>query len=103
MPLCKTRKLQNVKAHENGKKHKERAAAWQQAQKEKGAWQKRKNKGAEYIAPRHAGQAADPNLHTLLASTKQKLAAGEPCAWAFKTNEFSIAPFPSSQWEMVKC
>eukprot|EP00983_Pelagomonas_calceolata_P036605 1134217-Pelagomonas_calceolata.AAC.2 len=33
--FCKTSlrcKLQNVKAHESGEKHKERAAAWQQAQ-----------------------------------------------------------------------
>eukprot|EP00983_Pelagomonas_calceolata_P049310 1141463-Pelagomonas_calceolata.AAC.1 len=56
-------------AHESGKQHKDRAAAWQQAQ-DKASWQQRMGKGAKQIAQRHAGQAAGPNLHTLqIAST----------------------------------
>eukprot|EP00983_Pelagomonas_calceolata_P045402 1139724-Pelagomonas_calceolata.AAC.3 len=42
-------RLQNMKAHESGKKHKERAAAWQQAQKNKAAWQKRLDKRARSV------------------------------------------------------
>eukprot|EP00983_Pelagomonas_calceolata_P059300 1145852-Pelagomonas_calceolata.AAC.3 len=70
VPPCKTSRLQNIKAHESGKKQKERAAPWQQAQKDKASWQQRMDKGTEYKAQRHKGQAANPNLHTLLASTK---------------------------------
>eukprot|EP00983_Pelagomonas_calceolata_P127119 1161371-Pelagomonas_calceolata.AAC.4 len=40
----------------------------------------RMDRGAEYLAHRHAGQTADLNLHTLVAIAKQGLAAGEPCA-----------------------
>eukprot|EP00983_Pelagomonas_calceolata_P079934 1154923-Pelagomonas_calceolata.AAC.5 len=93
-PSCPLHWLRNVKAYESGKKHKERAAAWQQAQNGKASWQQRMDKGTEYIAQRHAGQATDPNLHVLFASTTQEHAAGEPCAQAFKSREFSIASFP---------
>eukprot|EP00983_Pelagomonas_calceolata_P090162 1157388-Pelagomonas_calceolata.AAC.9 len=52
-------KIQNVKAHESGNS-KEHAAAWQQAQKDKAAWQQRLDKGAKYTAQLRTGQAADP-------------------------------------------
>eukprot|EP00983_Pelagomonas_calceolata_P028272 885317-Pelagomonas_calceolata.AAC.5 len=96
--LCKTSRLLNVEAYESGKEHKERAVAWQQAQKDKVSWQQRVDKGTEYKAQRHEGQAADPNVHTLFAGTKQELAAGEPCARAFKKKEFSTAlcPYPAA-------
>eukprot|EP00983_Pelagomonas_calceolata_P066223 1148921-Pelagomonas_calceolata.AAC.1 len=42
--------LSAFKAHESGKKHKEHAAAWQQAQKDKASRQQRMDKGTEYIA-----------------------------------------------------
>eukprot|EP00983_Pelagomonas_calceolata_P040312 1137560-Pelagomonas_calceolata.AAC.3 len=71
MPLCKTSRLQNVKAHESGKQHKGRAAAWQQAQ-DKASWHQLMDKGAK----------------------RQEIAAGEPCARAFKRRKFSIASFP---------
>eukprot|EP00983_Pelagomonas_calceolata_P092741 1157703-Pelagomonas_calceolata.AAC.2 len=64
------------------------------AWKDKASWQQLMDKEAKYIAQRHARQTAEPNLHTLSATTKQALAAGEPCAQAFKSKKFSIASFP---------
>eukprot|EP00983_Pelagomonas_calceolata_P045851 1139897-Pelagomonas_calceolata.AAC.1 len=80
-----------INLHEQGKKHKGRVAAWQQAQKDRAAWQQRLDKGAEYTAERRAGQAADPKLHTL--SAKHILTA---CMHAFKSKEFSIQPYPEA-------
>eukprot|EP00967_Tisochrysis_lutea_P054047 scaffold67415_cov17-Tisochrysis_lutea.AAC.1 len=98
--FCKTSflyRLQNVKAHKSGKRHKEHAAAWQHAQKDKASWQQRMDKGAEYLAQRRAGQAADPNLHTLFASTKQALAAGVSVRWRSKARSSALRPFPTQQ------
>eukprot|EP00983_Pelagomonas_calceolata_P025038 787196-Pelagomonas_calceolata.AAC.1 len=47
--LCQTSfqcRAQNVKAHEQGKKHKALIAKWQQGQKERAAWQQHMDKGA---------------------------------------------------------
>ena len=68
--FCKTTfqsKLQNVKAHESGKKHKGFKADWQQKQKVLAAWQKNLDKGAAYTAQR-TGQTADKKLNTLPAA-----------------------------------
>eukprot|EP00983_Pelagomonas_calceolata_P082972 1156053-Pelagomonas_calceolata.AAC.5 len=54
--------LQNLKAYESGKKHKEHAAAWQQAQKDKAAWQQPLDKVAKYTAQLRSRQAAGPKL-----------------------------------------
>eukprot|EP00967_Tisochrysis_lutea_P094551 scaffold137463_cov14-Tisochrysis_lutea.AAC.1 len=45
--------------NEEGKKHKDCVAAWQQGQKDRAAWLQRLDKGAKYTAQRRAGQAAD--------------------------------------------
>eukprot|EP00967_Tisochrysis_lutea_P061395 scaffold78683_cov23-Tisochrysis_lutea.AAC.1 len=63
--LCKTSslfRLQNVKAHEWREAQGVRCSR-QQAQKDEASWQQPTDKLAMYIAQRHAGQAADPNLH----------------------------------------
>eukprot|EP00983_Pelagomonas_calceolata_P057651 1145163-Pelagomonas_calceolata.AAC.1 len=95
VPLCKTSRLQNVKAHESGKKHKERAAAWQQAQKVKASWQQRMVKGTEYIAQRHKGQAADPTctLYKLQAQNNN-LQLGSPVHGRSRAKSSAIASFP---------
>jgi hypothetical protein len=79
--FCKTTfqsRLQNVKAHENGKKHKGFEADWQQKQKDLAAWQRNFDKGAAYTAQLRAGQTADKKLHTLFASTYKHLQLGRP-------------------------
>eukprot|EP00983_Pelagomonas_calceolata_P105851 1159175-Pelagomonas_calceolata.AAC.13 len=97
----------NVCEREKGKKHKERVAAWQQAQKDRAVWQQRLDKGAELTAQRRVGQAAElmfsamkylkgPQHNRL---KEQHLTA---CARAFKSKECSVASFsyPAANGQM---
>eukprot|EP00983_Pelagomonas_calceolata_P131202 1161753-Pelagomonas_calceolata.AAC.2 len=81
-----------VNMHEKSKKHKNRLAAWQQAQKDKAAWQQRLGKGAEYTAQQRMSSAMEYLKNPQRNSLKEQHLTA--CARMFKSKEFSIASFP---------
>lgn len=79
--LCDTSfqsRKQNVNSHEASTSHQRRGTAWMQKHKDRAGWQARMDKAAEYTALQRAGQAADPQLHTLFATVFKHLTHGRP-------------------------
>eukprot|EP00983_Pelagomonas_calceolata_P016842 530196-Pelagomonas_calceolata.AAC.3 len=87
-----------------GKEHKDRVAAWQQAQKDRAAWQQRLDKSAEDTAERRAGQTAGPKLHALVASTYKHLQLGSPITDVSAERPFlgftKVLHIPELHWAM---
>eukprot|EP00983_Pelagomonas_calceolata_P043680 1138995-Pelagomonas_calceolata.AAC.4 len=86
-------RLQNVKAHEGGKKHKEHAAAWQQAQKDKASWQQRMDKGTEYTPQMHKGQAQLTPTCTVCLQAEKNGKLGSTVRGRSRAKSSAIAKF----------